>query len=556
MSLRLHPKKQSLETASLKEATLNLIASHKNILLNPPQEDLVKKAVERKEALISEFGSLATWNPASETGRIPKDTYIVRDEVTEKTCDWSFNVCIGMDPETFDSLYQDALEVLDKKQEVFVTNRVVGAESSYALPVKVVTDDALTALFTYNMFRAIPEDIQESIFADEGFTLIAIPKDKIDKEKYEGVLRDESDMVVVADFERKLGIVYGVSYLGCVKKMLFTVMNYLLPEKGILPLHCSANEDKTGKSALFLGLSGTGKTTLSNDDNRPMIGDDEHGWSDLGVANYENGCYAKLIHLSPEKEPEIFKAVFTERPYLENRVIVENAMVYPDGSFDLNDDRFTENSRVSYPLMFLTNIKEGSCGDHPETIIFLTADANGVLPPVAKLTTEQAMLWFLMGYTSKLAGTEAGITTPVSAFSRFFGGPFMMRNPGDYTALLQKKLGERDCDVYLVNTGWTGGSYGVGERFDIMVSRAVINAALNGDIKDVPYEEDKRFHILVPQECPGVETDLLNPKNTWEDPVAYEETADRIAGEFSAFYDKNFEGLGLDPSVASCCPGK
>jgi phosphoenolpyruvate carboxykinase (ATP) len=339
--------------------------------------------------------------------------------------------------------------------------------------------------------------------------------------------------------------------------MLFTVMNYLLPAEGILPIHCSANEGTDGDVALLLGLSGTGKTTLSADASRALLGDDEHGWSDTGTANFENGCYAKLIDLNPEKEPEIFKACFEERPWKEHGSIIENAMMYPDGTFDLFDDRITPNSRGSYPLEYLTNINESSTGGHPKTILFLTADANGVLPPVSKLTKEQAKLWFIMGYTSKLAGTETGVTEPKSAFSRFFGAPFMPRNPDDYADLLGKKLDEHGTQVYLVNTGWSGGPYGVGARMDIMLTRAMCNAAIDGSLADVEYVQDPLFKVHVPKSCPGVDdASILWPENTWDDKAAYAERAKKLAADFAAQWDKAYADKGIDPAIAAECPGK
>jgi phosphoenolpyruvate carboxykinase (ATP) len=308
--------------------------------------------------------------------------------------------------------------------------------------------------------------------------------------------------------------------------------------------------------ALLLGLSGTGKTSLSADPRRALLGDDEHAWGDNGIANFENGCYAKLINLRLEKEPEIWNAVLHEAPYLEHGAIVENAMMYPGGDFDLDDDRLTPNSRASYPLRFLSNIKTPPVGDHPKTILFLTADANGVLPPVSRLTSEQAMLWFLMGYTSKLAGTETGIVDPVSTFSRFFGEPFMPRNPGVYASMLGDRMQRHGARVYLVNTGWSGGPFGVGERMDIDVTRAIVHAALEGQLDETEYSEDPLFHVLVPRTCPGVDRDILDPRNTWADRRAYELRARKLANDFRAHFDKAYGDKGIDPAVASQCPGR
>jgi phosphoenolpyruvate carboxykinase (ATP) len=358
------------------------------------------------------------------------------------------------------------------------------------------------------------------------------------------------------DFHQRVGLVYGSAYCGSVKKLVFTVMNYYLPMENILPLHCSANENHKGELSLFLGLSGTGKTTLSADADRALLGDDEHGWNDSGIANFEYGCYAKLIDLDPEKEPEIYRAAFHQAEYTEHGAIVENAMMYPDGTFDLYDDRLTPNSRVSYPLSFLSNIKPASTGPHPRTIVFLTADANGVLPPVSRLDADQAMLWFLMGYTSKLAGTEAGIVEPVSTFSRFFGQPFMSCLPHYYSDLLGEKMKKHRSQVYLINTGWSGGPFGVGKRMDIRLTRAMVNAALEGKLVDVECYEDKIFHLNVPLECPGVSSEILNPENTWNDKAAYRQRAEKLAAEFSRHFDKAYGNKQIDEKVRQQCPGK
>jgi phosphoenolpyruvate carboxykinase (ATP) len=333
-------------------------------------------------------------------------------------------------------------------------------------------------------------------------------------------------------------------------------MNYILPGAGILPLHCSANEGPGGDCALLLGLSGTGKTTLSADPRRALLGDDEHAWSDNGIANFENGSYAKLINLRQNKEPEIWNAVFHEDHYLEHGAIVENCMMYPWGVFDVDDERYTPNSRASYPLRFLSNVKPGSRSGHPKTILFLTADANGVLPPIAKLTPERAMLWFLMGYTSKLAGTETGIVDPVSTFSRFFGEPFMPRNPDVYARMLGERMERHGTNVYLVNTGWSGGPFGVGERMDINLTREIVDAALSGKLEDVAYVEDPTFHISIPRTCPGVPSNVLFPRNTWADKGAYDARARKLASDFSAHFDRAYGDKNIDPAVVKECPGK
>ena len=505
------------------------------VVNNPARKDMIEEAVRNKEAMIASCGALVCWTPAESTGRSPQDTLIVKRRESEENIDWDSPNNIPVDEETFDMVLEDALVSLQGKEAIYITDRVLGADSSYALPVKTITDQALTALFTDNMFRAVPEDIYRSIFYNRPFTMLVLPYDKLAPARYNSRLRiDEriggtSTMFIGMDFDRRIGIVYGSAYGGSVKKLMFTVMNYLLPAEGILPLHCSANEGKNGDTALLLGLSGTGKTTLSADPRRALLGDDEHGWSKEGIANFENGCYAKLIDLDLEKEPEIYSAVMHKDDYRKHGSIVENAMFYPHRAFDLYDDRLTPNSRASYPLKHLTNIKGSSTGGHPKTILFLTADANGVLPPISKLTREQAMLWFLMGYTSKLAGTETGIVEPKTTFSRFFGEPFMPRNPDVYAGMLGTRMETYGTTVYLVNTGWSGGPYGVSKRMDINLTRAMVHAALSLELEDVECVQDKTFHVLVPQTCPGIPfPEILNPRNTWEDKQAYDKRAAKL----------------------------
>jgi phosphoenolpyruvate carboxykinase (ATP) len=539
----------------------DLIRGHSNVHDNPKRRDMIAQAVQRGEALITANGALATWTPPESTGRSPKDTYIVRRAESEQNIDWDSPNNIPMAPDTFDMILGDALSMLAPQESLYVTDRVLVADAAYALPVRVVSDWALTALFSDNMFRPVPDAIQESILAGRGFTLVVAPYHKLDRARYEGRLRTlpdgrTSDMAVAADFDRNLGVVVGSAYGGSVKKLMFTVMNYVLPEVGILPLHCSANEGPEGDIALLLGLSGTGKTTLSADRRRALLGDDEHAWSEYGVANFEYGCYAKLINLRQKKEPEIWNAVLHESHYLDHGAIVENAMMYPDGRFDLDDERLTPNSRASYPLRFLSNIKDPPIGSHPKTILFLTADANGVIPPVARLSPEQAMLWFLMGYTSKLAGTETGIVDPVSTFSRFFGEPFMPRNPDVYASMLGERMQRHGTDTYLVNTGWSGGPFGVGQRMDIDITRTLVHAALSGQLRDLGYDTDPTFHIQVPRTCPGVDPRILNPRNTWEDQGAFDQRARKLASDFCAHYDRAYGSKGIAPAVEAQCPGK
>jgi len=538
-----------------------MLAARDRVAENPARPDMIKMAVDNREVIIAANGALATWTPPESTGRSPKDTLIVKRAASEAKIDWDSPNNIPVSEETFEMLFADAVAVLSKKSDLYVTDRVLGADSAYALPVKMVTDQALTALFTDNMFRPIPADIEKSVFSSQEFTLLALPYDKLDRDRYQDRLRNladgkASDLAVVIDLDQRVGLVYGSAYCGSVKKLMFSVMNYMLPEAGILPLHCSANEGPNGHVALLLGLSGTGKTTLSADPERALLGDDEHGWSDAGVANFENGCYAKMINIDAEKEPEIYHAIMHEDDYLNHGSIVENAMVYPNGCFDFDDERLTPNSRGSYLLSELSNIKPSSVAGHPQTILFLTADANGVLPPISKLDPAQAMLWFLMGYTSKLAGTETGITEPVTTFSRFFGEPFMPCNPDVYAGMLGARMESYKSEVYLVNTGWSGGPFGEGERMDIKLTRALVKAAMNGDLADVDYVHDPVFHVMIPQSCPGVDAKILNPRDTWRDGAAYDQRAQKLAGEFAAHFEKAYGNKNIAAEVARQCPGR
>ena len=546
---------------NLNEKLQAMIDGHKQAKVNIPRVDMIKDSIKNKEALVSKYGALATWVPPESTGRSPKDTVLVKRASSEANVDWTAANNIPITEETFDMLFEDGLNFMKEHDNCYVTDRVIGADSQYALPVRTVVDQSLHTVFIDNMFRPIPKDVEKSIFYNDGFSLLVLPYNKLDAKKYEGRLRklpngNTSDLAVAVDMDRKLGVVIGSAYMGSMKKMLFTVMNYLLPLNNILSLHCSANEGKNGDSALLLGLSGTGKTTLSADPDRALLGDDEHGWSEDGIANFEYGCYAKFIDINPEKEPEIYKAVMHDDNYENHGSIIENALMYPNGEFDFYDSRITENSRASYPLAYLSNTKKSSTANHPKTIIFLTADAYGVLPPISKLDKDQAMLWFLMGYTSKLAGTETGITEPQPSFSRFFGAPFMPLNPEIYAKMLGEKMGKYNSQVFLINTGWSGGGYGVGKRIDINYTRAMVTAALDGSLDNVEFVKNEMFHLNVPTECPNVSTKMLNPINTWEDKAAYEVSAKKLAESFSAFFDKAYGDKNIEENVKKQCPGK
>lgn len=536
-------------------------SKHHNVFNDINREELIAHSIKNHEVIVCESGALATWSRPESTGRSPKDTVIVKRGCSEKNIDWTSPNNLPIDEKVFDMVMDDAINMIMQKPNMYITNRVIGADSDYALPVTTITCSAVHSVFVDNMFRPIPEDISKSIFYNKDFYLICLPYDKLDKKKYDGLLRrmpdgTSSDMMIVAmDFDRRCGVIVGSAYMGSMKKMLFTVMNYYLPLEGILPLHCSANEGINGDSALLLGLSGTGKTTLSADPKRALLGDDEHGWNDNGIANFENGCFAKMIDINPKKEPDIYDAVMHKAEPTKHGSILENAMVYPNGTVDYYDNRLTENSRASYPLTFLKNIKKSSCSGHPTTILFLTADAYGVLPPVSVLNKEQAMLWFLMGYTSKLAGTETGIVEPQATFSRFFGAPFMPFNPNVYSGLLGEKMEKYNTQVYLINTGWTGGGYGVGKRFDLNYTRKMVDAALNGSLISNDYIIDDIFHLNIPKHVEDVPDEILVPINTWQDKNAYHEAAKKLADKFAASFKKSYGTQNISTEISKYCPG-
>lgn len=536
----------------------DLLDRHPHLCGNPDRTALIESSVSAREAMVSACGALATWTPPHSTGRMPERTMIVRRAASTTTIDWTSPYNLPIDPELFDRALAQAAAVLLAARPLYVMDRALGADPAYALPVRVVTNKALTALFADTMFRPAPDGLKRSSLAGPPFTVLAAP-DHPWREAGGGSQANggRPPMLIAMDFDRRLGVIIGSAYCGTLKKMLFTVMNYLTPPLGILPLHAAATEGPQGDTALLLGLSGTGKTTLSADPARRLLGDDEHGWSNHGVANFEYGCYAKLVRLDPAREPQLHEACFHQDDWRTHGAIIENALMYPNGQFDLHDTRLTENSRGAFRLSAMPLVKDPPIGGHPRTILFLTADANGVLPPIARLTTEQAMLWFLMGYTSKLAGTEAGVKEPVTTFSRLFGAPFMPRPAAVYADLLGRRLRQHGTDVYLVNTGWTGGPYGLGRRIALPVTRAMVQAALSGQLRDLPGVRDPYFHVSVPGHCPGVpDADMLSPRRAWTDAAAYERRARQLAGEFATAFERAYGQAGVDPAVAAECPGR
>lgn len=494
------------------EDTLKKTKTYNN--LSTPQ--LIEKAIERGEGFLTSTGALRV-ETGKYTGRSPKDKFIVKEATTNNLVNWGpINQPIGEDQ--FKRLYDKVLDYLSTK-ECFVFRGFAGADPDYRLPVQVVTEYAWHSLFTRQLFIRPTESELKGHRSE--FTVVSAPGFHADPE----VDGTKSETFIIVSLEQRIILIGGTEYAGEIKKSIFSVMNFLLPEKNVMSMHCSANVGSEGDVALFFGLSGTGKTTLSADPNRKLIGDDEHGWSDHGVFNIEGGCYAKCINLTEEKEPQIWNAI-------RFGTIVENVIVDKNRVVDYDDTRLTENTRAAYPIESIPNIVQPSVAGHPNTIVFLTADAFGVLPPISKLTKEQAMYHFISGYTSKLAGTERGVTSPQATFSTCFAEPFLPLAPYRYAELLGEKIDRHDVQVFLVNTGWTGGEYGVGKRMDLNHTRAMVQAALEGELANVETTTDPIFGLHVPIECPGVPDSVLQPKKTWEDGEAYDRKANELAHKF------------------------
>lgn len=477
---------------------------------------LYEEAIKREEGVLAEHGPLIV-RTGQHTGRSPNDKFTVQ-EVSSQENVWWGKVNVALDEKHFDGLLARMQDYL-KGKDVFVQDCYAGADSKYRLPIRVITETAWQNLFAQNLFIRS----QGHAAGEEPFTVIDVPSFQAIPEQ-DGTT---SETFIVVNFARKLVLIGGTRYAGEIKKSIFSVLNYLLPRQGVLSMHCSANIGHEDDVAVFFGLSGTGKTTLSADPERRLIGDDEHGWSDNGVFNFEGGCYAKMIRLSKEAEPEIHAT--TEK----FGTILENVGYNIDTrELDLDDDTLTENTRAAYPITHISNIEETGCGGHPRHIIMLTADAFGVMPPISKLTPEQAMYHFLSGYTAKVAGTERGIKEPQATFSTCFGAPFMVLHPTVYAKMLGEKIAEHKTQCWLVNTGWSGGPYGVGSRIKIAYTRALLRAVLTGGFDNVEFETDPVFGIQVPTECEGVPAEILKPRNTWADPKAYDEMAQELANKF------------------------
>lgn len=497
--------------------------------------ELYEHALLYDEGILSDFGALCV-NTVPYTGRRANDKFVV-EEAGSKDEVWWGKVNKTFSEENFNALKRRVYAYMQGR-DMYVQDLVAGSDPTYKLNVRFVQEMAYHSLFVKNMFINPTED-QLNGFAPD-FTVVTIPDFKSIPE-VDGTL---SEVFVILSFEQKLILIGGTTYAGENKKAIFTVLNYLMPRLGVMTMHCSANIGKRGDTALFFGLSGTGKTTLSSDPDRSLIGDDEHGWSNDGVFNYEGGCYAKVINLSAEAEPIIYNLTRTFGTILENVDINEVTR-----EVDYVSQRHTENTRASYSREVIPNIKDNNRGGHPENIFFLTADAFGVMPPISRLTPEQAMYHFLSGYTAKVAGTEAGVKEPTATFSACFGAPFMVLRPGVYASLLRDKINLHGSKVWLVNTGWSGGPYGVGERMKIKHTRAMLAAALSGDFDNVEFVKDSFFNLDIPTSCKDVPAEVLNPRNTWADKQAY----DKQAAHLLELFTKNFEQFAneVDAEVAA-----
>ena len=494
----------------------------RRVFRNLSPAELARRSIESGDGVLTDTGAIAV-RTGKYTGRSPDNRFIVYDDTTKDTVDWN-GINHRFPSEMFGKMLDKMRGHLEGK-DVYVFDGFVGADPENRMAVRVVNDHAWQNLFSSRLLvRPTQEELENH---KPEFTVLCLNDFKA-KPDVDGT---NSEVFILIDLTRKMVLIGCTKYAGEIKKSLFSVMNFLLPSKGIFPMHCSANMGKDGQTALFFGLSGTGKTTLSADDSRMLIGDDEHGWSESGIFNFEGGCYAKCINLSHKTEPQIWNAI-------RDGAVLENVMVDSGGRCDFGDGTLTENTRVAYPLSYIPGAVEPSMGGHPKIIVFLTADAKGVLPPVSRLSKEGAMYHFMSGYTSKLAGTERGVKKPRSVFSECFGAPFMPRHAQLYARMLATKIGEHDTKVYLVNTGWSGGPYGTGRRIRLKYSRAMVTAALDGSLDDVEYRHDPIFNLNVPVSCPGVPDDILDPRNTWEDGDAYHKQAKRLAGKFAANFKK------------------
>jgi phosphoenolpyruvate carboxykinase (ATP) len=521
-----------------KDVLFNLgLKSAENIFYQLPPEDLISQAVAKGEGVLSDTGALVI-DTSEFTGRSPKDRFIVKDQLTVDSINWNeFNIPI--DEKYFDLLYQKIMNFLSDKK-LWIRDCYACAARDYRLNIRVINTNPCCNLFVYNMFLRPEEKELEEIEID--WHLIQVPHFYADPAT-DGTPHKN---FIIVNFTKKIILIGGTQYTGEMKKAIFSILNYILPHnKKVLSMHCSANVGKKGDTAIFFGLSGTGKTTLSADPKRMLIGDDEHGWDNDSVFNFEGGCYAKTIDLSKEKEPDIYNAI-------KYGAIVENVTFFEGtNKIDYTSKKITENTRVSYPLHFINHALKVSIGKIPKNIFFLTADAYGILPPISKLTPGQAMYQFISGYTAKVAGTEAGVVEPKPTFSTCFGAPFMPLHPAVYAEMLGKKIKDHNVNVWMVNTGWTGGGYGVGSRMKFEYTRAMITAALEGKLDNVSYRPHSVFGMMIPEECPGVPAEILSAEFTWKDKDAYTKTATRLARYFIQNFEKYKDGANEEILAAA-----
>ncbi len=515
------------------------IATSAEIFANLGTPALVEQALARGEGRLAKHGPLVV-ETGRHTGRSAKDKFIVRDAKTEDSVWWG-KVNVAMTPEHFAALKADFLAALKDKERLYVADLFGGSQPEHRVRVRVINELAWHNLFIRTLL--VRPSAEELHGFEPEYTIIDLPSFQADPERH----GTRSETVVAVNFAEKLILIGGTRYAGEMKKSVFGILNYLLPAKGVMPMHCSANIGPDGKTAVFFGLSGTGKTTLSADASRTLIGDDEHGWSDTAVFNFEGGCYAKMIRLSPEAEPEIYA---TTRMF---GTVLENVVMDPETrELDLDDNSLAENTRGAYPLEFIPNTSEKNLGPVPANVIMLTADAFGVLPPIARLTPDQAMYHFLSGYTAKVAGTEIGVTEPEATFSTCFGAPFMPRHPSVYGNLLKERIAKGQVQCWLLNTGWTGGKYGVGKRMPIKATRALLNAALDGSLNDAAFRKDANFGFDVPVAVAGVDDAILDPRSTWSDTDEYDRTAEKLVQLFVDNFAQ-FEAH-VDESVRQAAP--
>ena len=516
-----------LKTKSI--SLINLGIKNATIRYQLTSDELHAITIEKEQGITSSLGAIAV-NTGEFTGRSPKDRFIVKDAVTKDEVWWS-DINLPFDSKKFDVLYTKVTDYLSEK-EIFVRDSYACADENYQLSIRVVNEYPWSNMFAHNMFLR-PSEAELKGFSPE-WTVINAPGFKANPEE-DGTRQSN---FAILNFTKKIALIGGTGYTGEIKKGIFSALNFILPVfKKTLPMHCSANIGKDGDTAIFFGLSGTGKTTLSTDPNRSLIGDDEHGWTaENTVFNFEGGCYAKVINLSQKQEPEIYAAI-------KKGAILENVVLDKKGVVDFSDTSITQNTRVSYPIDHIENIQKPSKGKNPKNIFFLTADAFGVLPPISKLTPSQAAYHFISGYTAKVAGTETGVTEPIPSFSACFGAPFMPLHPTRYAEMLSEKMQEAGVNVWLINTGWSGGQYGVGRRMPLKYTRAMISAVLNGDLGDYTYDNyhiHSVFGVAQPRTCPGVPSELLSPRSTWNNDDAYYKTAFKLSNAFRLNF-KQFE---------------